>query len=54
MKKVYEKPTLSVVNILLEDMILTGSIGLSEDTRPGADALSKEQSDWNIWGGSDE
>lgn len=54
MKKVYEKPTLSVVNVLLEDMILTGSIDLSDQTRPGTDALSKEESDWNIWGGSGE
>ena len=48
MKKTYQKPTLELMAVE-ENMMATSSMGIFNEEMDASDALSNEESDFNVW-----
>lgn len=49
MKKTYQKPALELMAVEQENMMATSSMGIFDETLGGSDALSNEETDFNVW-----
>ena len=49
MKKTYQKPTLELMAVEQENMMATSSMGIFNEEMDARDALSNEESDFNVW-----
>ena len=53
MKKTYQKPTLELMAVEMaveqENMMATSSMGIFNEEMDASDALSNEESDFNVW-----
>lgn len=50
MKKTYQKPVLEAMNLEeQENMMATSSMGIFDETLGASNALSNEESDFNVW-----
>ncbi|MBU3852878.1 MAG: hypothetical protein H9789_03455 [Candidatus Paraprevotella stercoravium] len=49
MKKTYQKPTLELMAVEQENMMATSSMGIFNEEMDASDALSNEESDFNVW-----
>ena len=49
MKKTYQKPTLELMAVEQENMMATSSMNIFEEEMGASDALSNEESDFNVW-----
>lgn len=49
MKKTYQKPALDMMNMEQENMMATSSLGIYDDSMGASDALSNEETEYNVW-----
>lgn len=49
MKKTYQKPALDMMNMEQESMMATSSLGIYDDSMGASDALSNEETEYNVW-----
>ena len=49
MKKTYQKPALELMAVEQENMMATSSMGIFDETLGASNALSNEESDFNVW-----
>lgn len=49
MKKTYQKPALEQMAVEQENMMATSSMNIFDDTLGASNALSNEETDFNVW-----